>query len=48
MAALPSDAHVGEVSLTVSDLDRSMAFYTSVLGFEARDVDASRAALAAR
>ena len=46
MAALPSDAHVGEVILIVSDLDRSVAFYTTVLGFEARDRAASRAALA--
>jgi catechol 2,3-dioxygenase len=46
MAALPSDAHVGEVSLTVSNLDRSVAFYTNVLGFEARDGGASQAALA--
>jgi catechol 2,3-dioxygenase-like lactoylglutathione lyase family enzyme len=30
---LPNDAHIGQVSLTVSDLDRSLAFYTGVLGF---------------
>jgi catechol 2,3-dioxygenase len=30
---LPPDAHIGEVSLLVSDLARSVAFYTNVLGF---------------
>ena len=30
---LPADAHIGQVSLTVSDLDRSRAFYREVLGF---------------
>jgi catechol 2,3-dioxygenase len=44
--SLPPDAHIGEVSLTVSDLDRSVAFYTDVLGFELRDRETSRAALA--
>jgi catechol 2,3-dioxygenase len=34
---LPSDAHIGQVSLTVRDLDRSLSFYCDVLGFiEAR------------
>lgn len=33
--SLPNDAHVGQVSLTVGDLDRSLAFYTTVLGFDA-------------
>jgi catechol 2,3-dioxygenase len=32
--SLPSDAHIGQVSLTVRDLDRSLAFYREVLGFE--------------
>jgi catechol 2,3-dioxygenase len=32
---LPADAHIGQVSLTVSDLARSIRFYTEVLGFEA-------------
>lgn len=31
---LPADAHIGQVSLTVSQLDRSLAFYQDVLGFE--------------
>jgi catechol 2,3-dioxygenase len=31
--ALPSDAHIGQVSLTVRDLDRSLVFYRDVLGF---------------
>lgn len=32
--SLPADAHIGSVSLTVSDLDRSVSFYREVLGFE--------------
>jgi catechol 2,3-dioxygenase len=31
--ALPADAHIGQVSLTVRDLDRSALFYSDVLGF---------------
>ena len=30
---LPQDAHVGQVNLTVRDLDRSVLFYRDVLGF---------------
>jgi catechol 2,3-dioxygenase len=30
---LPGDAHIGRVSLTVRDLDRSVMFYRDVLGF---------------
>ena len=30
---LPDDAHIGRVSLTVRDLDRSVSFYRDVLGF---------------
>ena len=30
---LPADAHIGQVSLTVSNLDRSLLFYQDVLGF---------------
>ena len=32
--ALPADAHIGQVSLTVRDLQRSLSFYRDVLGFE--------------
>ena len=28
-----SDAHIGQVSLTVRDLDRAVLFYRDVLGF---------------
>ena len=31
---LPADAHIGSVSLTVTDLDRSVPFYRDVLGFQ--------------
>ena len=31
--SLPNDAHIGHVSLTVRDLDRSQQFYRDVLGF---------------
>jgi catechol 2,3-dioxygenase len=31
--SLPADAHIGQVSLTVRDLDRSLLFYKDVLGF---------------
>ena len=31
--SLPADAHIGQVSLTVRDLDRSLTFYRDVLGF---------------
>jgi catechol 2,3-dioxygenase len=34
--SLPLDAHIGQVSLTVRDLERSLLFYRDVLGF--RDV----------
>ena len=30
---LPADAHIGSVSLTVTDLERSVPFYRDVLGF---------------
>src|SRR5215213_10811674 len=30
---LPADAHIGSVSLTVSNLDQSVSFYRDVLGF---------------
>ena len=31
---LPADAHIGQVSLTVRDLQRSLLFYRDILGFE--------------
>jgi catechol 2,3-dioxygenase len=31
--SLPADAHIGQVSLTVRDLERSLSFYRDVLGF---------------
>ena len=31
---LPADAHIGSVSLTVTDLERSVSFYRDVLGFK--------------
>jgi catechol 2,3-dioxygenase len=46
--ALPPDAQIGEVSLTVSDLERSMAFYTDVLGFTEYERAAGRSALGPR
>lgn len=46
MPALPADAHVGEVSLLVSDLDRSTAFYTDVLGFAPVERSVQRVSLA--
>ena len=32
--ALPADAHIGQVSLTVRDLQRSLPFYRDILGFD--------------
>ena len=40
--SLPSDAHIGRVSLTVSNLDRSLTFYRDVLGFREVDVAGSK------
>lgn len=34
MQTLPGAAHIGEVSLVIRDLDRSLAFYRDVLGFQ--------------
>jgi catechol 2,3-dioxygenase len=47
MSVLPEDARIGEVSLTVSDLDRSLAFYTDVLGFQVISREGTTAALGA-
>lgn len=35
LVALPPDAHIGQVSLIVRNLDQSINFYRDVLGFEA-------------
>jgi catechol 2,3-dioxygenase len=48
MAALPTDACIGEVSLTVSNLVRSVAFYTDVLGFAVVQREGRQAALGPR
>lgn len=45
--ALPSDAHIGQVSLTVANLDRSIVFYRDVLGFRELSREASIASLGA-
>ena len=42
---LPADAHIGKVSLDVSKLDRSIAFYRDVLGFRESARDGSTATL---
>jgi catechol 2,3-dioxygenase len=34
MKAIPPETRIGHVHLTVSDLDRALAFYCNVLGFE--------------
>lgn len=47
MHRLPADAHIGEVALTVANLDRSLRFYTDTLGFAVADVTPRTAALAA-
>jgi catechol 2,3-dioxygenase len=44
---LPVDAHIGQVSLTVRDLDRSLLFYREVLGFEEARRDGRVSSLAA-
>jgi catechol 2,3-dioxygenase len=46
--ALLSDAtRLGGVELTVNDLDRSIAFYTDVIGLRLHERDGARAALGA-
>ncbi len=47
MAGLPDDAHIGEVSLTVSNLDRAVGFYTDTLGFRVIDHASTEAVLGA-
>ena len=43
---LPADAHIGQVALTVQDLDRSLLFYQDVLGFIETHREGQRAVLA--
>jgi len=47
MALLPPDARIGEVSLAVASLDRSLAFYSEVLGFHVNSQSSTTAALGA-
>jgi catechol 2,3-dioxygenase len=47
MPRLPADTRIGEVGLAVSSLDRSLAFYTEVLGFQVDSVSGTTAALGA-
>lgn len=42
---LPDDAHIGQVSLTISNLERSLAFYRDVLGFRELRREGRRASL---
>ena len=44
---LPPDAHIGSVSLTVKDLDRSVSFYCNILGFQELSRDGATAVLSA-
>ena len=44
---LPADAHIGSVSLTVTDLDRSLSFYRDILGFEELSRNGATAMLSA-
>ena len=44
---LPATTRLGPVELTVSDLDRALAFYTEALGLRPRSREGARAALAA-
>ena len=44
-ARLPDALRLGHVRLQVSDLERSLEYYTSVLGLEARRLDRTSAAL---
>lgn len=45
--SLPTDAHIGSVTLAVSQLDRSLPFYLDVLGFRVRSRDDARVELSA-
>jgi catechol 2,3-dioxygenase len=45
--ALPTDTHIGSVTLTVSHLDQSLAFYLGTLGFLLQHRNGARAELSA-
>jgi catechol 2,3-dioxygenase len=47
MSTLPADARIGDVSLTVANLDRSIAFYTDILGFQVMTRETAAATLGA-
>ncbi|MGW8251860.1 MAG: VOC family protein, partial [Anaerolineales bacterium] len=42
---MPTDAHLGRIHLKISDLDRSLEFYSDLLGFQVLERDAQQAAL---
>lgn len=44
---LPTDSHIGSVTLTVTSLDRSLPFYLDTLGFVLQERDGLRAILSA-
>lgn len=47
MLTLPKETHVGHVRLQVSDLDRALAFYRDLLGFQQASENGASAALSA-
>jgi catechol 2,3-dioxygenase len=47
LPTLPTDAHIGSVTLRVSDLDRSLPFYLDTLGFVQRRREGARVELSA-
>lgn len=47
MPGLPLDAHIGEVTLAVADVDRSLAFYVDLVGFTLLAREAGRAVVGA-
>ena len=44
---LPADTHIGSVSLTVSDLERSVSFYRDTLGLQEASRDSRAVSLSA-
>lgn len=47
-AVLPPETHIGQVTLAISQLERSLAFYTNVLGFKIIQQTSGTAQLGAR